>query len=136
MDLLPTLAAITKQELSSSEARDGLNQLALFMEDDAVSARKELILQPHKRSHTSLRKGDWIYIPGAGDGGWMPAKPGDKTPQLYNLKTDPYQSDNLIFANPEQASLMAKRLEEMLVERGVTADTISGNRKGKHREGQ
>ncbi|NBQ01863.1 MAG: hypothetical protein EBU27_01295 [Opitutae bacterium] len=136
MDLLPTLAAITKQELSSSEARDGFSQLALFMEDDAVSARNELILQPHKRSHTSLRKGDWIYIPGAGDGGWMPAKPGDKTPQLYNLKTDPYQSDNLIFDNPEQASLMAKRLEEMLVERGVTADTIRGNKKEKHGEGQ
>ena len=100
MDLLPTLASITQQELSSSEARDGFNQLALFIEDDAVSARNEMILQPHKRSHTSLRKGDWIYIPGAGDGGWMPAKPGDKTPQLYNLKTDPYQSDNLIFANP------------------------------------
>jgi arylsulfatase A-like enzyme len=131
MDLLPTLAAITKQELSSSEARDGLNQIALFMEDNPVSARNELILQPHKRSHTSLRKGDWIYIPGAGDGGWMPAKPGDKTPQLYNLKTDPYQSDNLIFDNPEQASLMAKRLEETLVEHGVTADTIRGNRKGK-----
>ena len=130
MDLLPTLASITQQELSSSEARDGFNQLALFIEDDAVSARNEMILQPHKRSHTSLRKGDWIYIPGAGDGGWMPAKPGDKTPQLYNLKTDPYQSDNLIFANPEQASLMAKRLEEMLVERGVTADAIRVNRKG------
>jgi len=66
----------------------------------------------------------------------MPAKPGDKTPQLYNLKTDPYQSDNLIFDNPEQASLMAKRLEEMLVERGVTADTIRGNKKEKHGEGQ
>ena len=65
----------------------------------------------------------------------MPAKPGDKTPQLYNLKTDPYQSDNLIFANTEQASLMAKRLEEMLVERGVPAD-IRRNIKGKHGEGQ
>ena len=66
----------------------------------------------------------------------MPAKPGDKTPQLYNLKTDPYQSNNLIFDNPEQASLMAKRLEEMLVERGVTAYTIRGNRKGKPGAGQ
>jgi len=136
MDLLPTFAAITDQKLTPNDGRDGVNQLPLFMEEAGVSARDELIIMPHMRSHTSLRQGDWIYIPGAGDGGWTKGKPGESVRQLYNLKTDPYQSDNLIFDNPEQTSLMAKRLEEMLVERGVTADTIRGNKKEKHGEGQ
>jgi len=118
MDLLPTFAAITDQKLAPNEARDGYNQLAAFLEEDGVSARDELIIQPHKREHTSLRQGDWIYIPGAGDGGWMKAEPGDPVRQLYNLKEDPYQENNRIADYPERADAMAMRLKEMLAERG------------------
>lgn len=134
MDLLPTFAAITDQELTPNEARDGFNQLALFVEEAGVSARDELIIQPHKRSHTSLRKGDWVYIPGAGDGGWTHEKPGEQPRQLYNLKEDPSQDNNRIADYPERADAMAARLKKMLAERGMTTDKISGkNNKGKKR---
>ena len=126
MDLLPTFAAITDQKLTPKEARDGVNQLALFVEEDAVPARNELIIQPHKRSHTSLRQGDWVYIPGAGDGGWVNAKRGDPARQLYNLKEDPSQKNNRIADSPERAEAMAARLKKMLAERGMTTEKISG----------
>ena len=122
MDLLPTFAAITDQKLTPKEARDGFNQLPLFVEEVGVSARNESLIQPFKRTHTSLRKGDWIYIPGTGDGGWMKAKPGDPERQLYNLKEDPFQKNNRITDYPKRADAMAARLHEMWAERGMTED--------------
>jgi len=83
----------------------------------------------------SLRiQDDWVYIPGAGDGGWTHSKPGEQPRQLYNLKEDPYQKKNVIVDYPERADAMAARLKKMLAERGMTADQISGkNNKGKKR---
>ncbi len=122
MDLLPTLAAITDQELTPNDARDGVNQLPLLVDVNGVSARDALLIMPHMRSHTSLRLGDWMYIPGAGDGGWTKGKPGELQRQLYNLKEDPSQENNRIGDAPERADAMAKRLKTMLEERGVTAN--------------
>ena len=121
MDLLPTFAAITDQKLTPNDARDGVNQLPLLVEEVGVSARDELIIMPHMRSHTSLRQGDWIYIPGPGDGGWTKGKPGESVRQLYNLKEDPSQKNNRIGDYPGRADAMAKRIKAMLQERGVTA---------------
>jgi len=116
MDLLPTFAAIIKQDLTAEEAPDGMNQLPLFLDDDAKSARKELVLMPHKPPLTSLRQGDWVYIPGVGDGGWMKGEKGDLPRQLYNLKEDPNQKNNLINEFPEKAEAMRKALQEKLSE--------------------
>jgi len=127
MDLLPTFAAITDQKLAPDEARDGVNQLAALVDEDGVSARDELlIIQPNKQTHTSLRQGDWVYIPGAGDGGFTKAQQGEQARQLYNLKEDPYQKNNRIADNPERADAMAKLLSKMLAERGMTTDKPAG----------
>ena len=114
MDLLPTFAAISEQKLAAEEARDGTNQLPLFLVNDAKSAREELILMPHKSHHTSLRQGDWVYIPGVGDGGWMKGEKGDLSRQLYNLKEDLEQKNNLINEYPEKAEAMQRALQEIL----------------------
>ena len=114
MDLLPTFAAISEQKLAAEEARDGTNQLPLFLVNDAKSAREELILMPHKSHHTSLRQGDWVYIPGVGDGGWMKGEKGDLSRQLYNLKEDLEQKNNLINEYPEKAEAMQRALQELL----------------------
>jgi len=116
MDLLPTFATIINQQLTPEEAPDGLNQLPLFLDEDAKSARKDLVLMPHKPRLTSLRQGDWVYIPGVGDGGWMKPEEGDLPRQLYNLNEDPYQEHNLINEYPEKAEAMRKALQEKLSE--------------------
>jgi len=129
MDLFPTFAAITGQKLTPDEALDGVNQLAALVDEDGVSARDELIIQPNKRTHTSLRQGDWVYIPVAGGGGFIKPEKGDKARQLYNLKEDPYQENNRIADNPERADAMAKRLSKMLAERGMTAEKLNETKK-------
>ena len=128
LDLLPTFAAITDQKLAPKEARDGFNQLALFVDEEGVSARDVSLIQPHKRSHTSLREGDWIYIPGAGDGGWKKAEPGDQARQLYNLKEDPSQKNNTIADYPKRADAMAARLKEMLSEYNPNTTKMNRNK--------
>ena len=129
LDLLPTFAAITDQKLTPDEARDGFNQLALFVEEAGVSARDVSLIQSHKRSHTSLRQGDWVYIPEAGDGGWMKAEQGDPARQLYNLKEDPSQKNNRIADYPEQADAMAALLKKTLAERGTKTPKINEKKK-------
>ena len=71
---------------------------------------------PHKPPLTSLRQGDWVYIPGVGDGGWMKGEKGDLPRQLYNLKEDQHQKNNLINEFPEKAEAMRKALQEKLSE--------------------
>jgi len=137
MDLLPTFAAITDHELTPNDARDGVNQLPpLLVDVNGVSARDELLIMPHKRSHTSLRLGDWMYIlgtgTGTGTGGWTHSKPGEQPRQLYSLKEDPYQKKNVIVDYPERADAMAKRLKTMLAERGM----IAGQAKTKKNSGK
>ncbi|WP_162026398.1 sulfatase family protein [Lentisphaera araneosa] len=136
LDLLPTFAAITGQKLAPHEARDGFNQLPLLLGKDTTSARSELIIQPHKRSHKSLRQGDWVYIPGAGDGGWVPAKKGELPKQLYNLKDDPYQQQNRINDFPERADAMASHLNKLMKQYGMSVNKIMSKNKAKKKQKQ
>ena len=124
LDLLETFAAITDQKLNPGQGVDSINALPLLTETDAKSARDELVIQPHKKAYTSIRLGDWVYIPGPGSGGMTKFTPEqlEKMPpqQLYNLKEDPGQTQNLIKAHPEKAAAMEKVLRNKLDE--VPAD--------------
>jgi len=71
MDLLSTFVAITGQEKELSlEGKDSENILHALVGDPKVVAREELLVAPSSSKLLSLRKGDWIYIPGRGSGGF------------------------------------------------------------------
>ena len=55
----------------------------------------------------AIRKGDWKYIEG------KELRPGgkDKPKELYNLKADPAESNNLIKQHPEIAEQLQKQLD-------------------------
>ncbi|MCG8702405.1 MAG: hypothetical protein MI922_30415, partial [Bacteroidales bacterium] len=75
----------------------------------------------HEESFThALRVGDWKYIqPVSGKiPGWMKNKDIEvgltKEPQLYNLKDDIGEQNNLAESNPEKAAEMEKMLQKIL----------------------
>ena len=79
IDLLATFAALTEQKLTKEERADSVNVLPAITGDPQETIREHLILAPNKRTHLSLRKGKWMYIPSRGSGGFTGRKPGDHT---------------------------------------------------------
>jgi arylsulfatase A-like enzyme len=142
VDMLATFAAITGRELSVSEVQDSINMLPALTGDPDRQLREELILTPRKESHTSLRKGKWMYIPARSDGGFTGSRPKDHawggpavaklvhTPnsdivngklkkgapraQLYDLETDVNQTQNVYEDYPEIAAAMAAELKALV----------------------
>lgn len=145
IDMLATVAALTKQDLNDDEGPDSVNMLPAFTEAPDTVVRKELLIAPYQPRNLSLRQGDWMYISGRGGGGFTARNVGDHTfggpaatkftgqvnsdiadgkikpdapqNQLYNLAKDPKQSTNVINDNPEIAIRMKARIAEILAEK-------------------
>ena len=141
-DLFATFAEITDQTVPKGQARDSINVLDTFVLEDQKTIRKEGVLTGFKPTHRSLRSGHWMYIPAQAGGGFESTKQGSHVfggpaafpftgntnsdiengkikkdapkAQLYNLKEDPRQQQNVITQHPEKAKEMAKRLAELL----------------------
>ena len=136
MDISKTVwaaAGITPPEGASPDA---LNQLDLLTGKSSAAIRSELYLTGI--TGQALRSGDWVYIPQQGSAGitsdpifsWAlqinelgqtnsdynvdgTLKADAPKKQLYNLRTDPYQSNNVIREYPEKAAELAKRFIEI-----------------------
>lgn len=150
IDLLATFAALTGQNLKPSQQADSVNILPAFVGDPAKQIRDHLILAPHKGTHLSLRKGNWMYIPRQGSGGFGGTKPGDHTfagpsaasfvgsvnsdiengkiksdappAQLYDLESDTNQTQNV----HDQNSDVVSEMNSMLAKYRPVPDENSG----------
>jgi arylsulfatase A-like enzyme len=104
MDLLPSLAALVGSNVQMTDSKEILN--ALTGSDD--QGREELILEATSR--TCLRKGDWLMIPpypGEAIKELVNIEMGNSSEyQLYNLKEDIGQQNNLAKTNPEKLKEM------------------------------
>jgi arylsulfatase A len=66
----------------------------------------------------AIRDKEWKFIEGLGSGGFSEPKnpqpgPGDPAGQLYNLKNDPKEKENLWFKLPEQVEIMQQKLDQI-----------------------
>ena len=136
MDISTTVwaaAGITPPEGASPDA---LNQLDLLTGKSSDAIRTELYMTGI--TGQALRSGDWVYIPQQGSCGitsdpvfsWAlqinelgqtnsdynadgTIKADAPDAQLYNLRTDPRQSTNVIQEHPEKAAELAARFKEI-----------------------
>ena len=115
-DLYATLREITGQPVEDVGGEDSFSLLPAFNGADQTD-RKSLV------SHSiggwfSIRTGDWKLCFAHGSGGWSSpnekqAKKKNLPPfQLYNLKTDRGEQNNLHEENPEQVSRLAELLQK------------------------
>lgn len=138
LDVLATLAAVTKYDLKEQEAPDSYNILPALVDNPEQMIRDHLVLAPRHPENLALRMDNWIYISGKGGGGFGARKLGSHTlggpaallfaneknsdiengafipnapnEQLYNLKDDLSQSTNLVNTKPEVAKMMRTTL--------------------------
>ena len=74
----------------------------------------------------SLRLGSWKLILGSGSGGWSPG--GDGAPvQLYNLKNDLGETENLAGKMPGRVSEMKILLEKIIADGRSTPGPLQEN---------
>ena len=140
VDLLATMAALTGYELKENEGPDSFNMLPAITGNSKKQIRDHIIICPSHKSHLSIRKDNWVYIPAQNGGGFGGKKIGTHTfggaavfqlthqvnsdienakvkpdapqGQLYNLEKDPYQTTNLYNKYPKMVKKLAKLLDE------------------------
>ena len=104
MDLLASIAHLVGAEEKSKDSKNILNSFL----GKSNQGREALIIEATGK--TALRKGDWLYIP-AYDGKNLREEVGIEVgnfpyDQLYNLKQDKAQENNLAASNPEKLNEM------------------------------
>jgi arylsulfatase A-like enzyme len=111
IDLLNSLAALVG---SSETGPDSENLLGAFL-GKSKKGREEVILEASTK--TALRAGDWAMIPpypGPAVQNQVNIELGNSAEyQLYNLKEDPGQQNNLAASNPEKLEEMKKIYQEI-----------------------
>lgn len=109
MDLLASLAALTGQ--TYPDKTDSRNTLPAFL-GRSDNGRDELVLEG--MFNYCFRRGDWVMIP--------PYPDVCLQYQLYNVKQDPAQSNNLAADNPRLLRQMMMRFEQLKRETGKATD--------------
>lgn len=118
VDLMATFASITGYELKDNEAEDSFDLTPLLFDGNKKYLRNATV---HSSSDGSfaIRKGDWKLITVAHSGGWgYPTKKesyGMPDVQLYNLKTDPSETENLQAKYPEVVKEMLETLTATVI---------------------
>ncbi|MCP4856806.1 MAG: arylsulfatase [Fuerstiella sp.] len=141
VDLMATVATVLNQTLKADQGPDSFNMLPALTGQPNTRIRDHLLIAPVRKSHLTLRQGDWVYIGAQDAGGFNQKKVGDhglggaaahpftghvnsdiengrikpdapKT-QLYNLKEDPLQKINVVQRFPEIAARMRLAMDHI-----------------------
>jgi len=111
VDILSSLASLVNSDFRS---RDGIDLMDVFL-GKSNKGRDELILEATSR--TALRKGNWKMIPpypGPAVNKWVNIELGNaKVYQLYNLKNDIGERNNLAGTNKKKLEEMIKTFEKI-----------------------
>ena len=121
-DLLATFAAVAGAEAPPSGGGDGYNMLPVWLGEELDHPVRPQTIHHSLRGMFSIREGDWKLIEGLGSGGFtQPAiiEPEAEGPagQLYNLRDDPSEENNLYLERPEVVERLQRLLDEQRAEK-------------------
>lgn len=115
-NFMATCADILDLNLADNEGEDSHSILPILNGEAQAVEGQEAVIHHSSKNYFAVRKGDWKLILGLGSGGFskpsiIEAKPGDVSGQLYNLKEDIAETENVYASHPE----VVKELEEILI---------------------
>lgn len=111
-DLMASFANLLEVDIPTGAAEDSRDVLAALKGGAAPDT--PVVLQS-RAGHLALRQGDWIYLDGnnSGDYDTLDGVSVDTPGQLYNLKEDLHEDDNLYRQYPERVAAMQQTLAEI-----------------------
>jgi arylsulfatase A-like enzyme len=119
--MMATFASITGAELSPEDGPDSYDISPAILGEKYNKPIREAIVFHSENGTFAIRQGEWkLILDNKTSGGWMPPtgvppKPG--TPgQLYNLKDDPYEQNDLYEKYPEIVERLKSLLERYVRE--------------------
>ena len=118
MDIFPTIMSVTGTELPSDYVIDGFDlSTQLIGQRNESRSEKFLMHFPHQHRgsyFTTYREGDWklIYY-------YNPQLPDKPMMELYNLKRDPIEINNLATTEPVILTRMLQAMSNQLEEEGA-----------------
>ena len=115
-DLYPTVLAAANVPLPTNAAPDGINVLPVMIGSGEPIGHRDAIIHHSGDGMFAIRKGRWKLIEGRGSGGFtQPArvqrKDGDLEVQLYDLVSDPGETQNLAASQSEKVTELLRLLE-------------------------
>lgn len=126
-DLYDTMRDITGLPREDNGGEDSFSLVPAF-KGEAMTARKTLVSHSIGGSF-SIREGDWKLCLSAGSGGWSAPKENEAKKQglpavqLYNLRSDKGEQNNLVGENPEKV----RELIDLLGDEGGNGRCTPGN---------
>jgi arylsulfatase A len=117
LDFMATFSELTGQLVKKPYGEDSFSLLKVINGNLNKPVRDNIIYESSGRM-LAIKKGDWKFIDGLGSGGFTapvmlkPVKNGPKG-QLYNLKTDPLESNNLYMQYPVKVKELSDLLEKL-----------------------
>ncbi len=122
-DFMATCAEIINYTLSDNEAEDSFSLLPLFEQQPLNTLFREATVHHSINGSFAIRKGDWKLILCPDSGGWSFPRPENKKAidslpkyQLYNLKTDPGEKENLWTPKNKIANNLQSLLSKYITE--------------------
>lgn len=117
-DLLATFAYLLDRPLLKDEGEDGNNVLSAFQGKASILPTRSMVIQSRNGMY-GLRQGDWMYMHGTGNGdvrGHKYALPSERITEveLYNLKDDLHQDDNLADQYPDRIEAMRREMANIV----------------------
>ena len=113
-NFISTVAGIVGDEPESGVGMDSYSILAVLLGGEPDNS--QAVIHHSSRGVFSIRNGEWKYIEGLGSGGFsqpslVTPKEGEPTGQLYNMKDDPGEQNNLFDHHPEMVEELKQKLE-------------------------
>ncbi len=133
-DFFATCAELSTYDIKDNAAEDSYSMLSLIKGENNESVRPHIV---HHSSNGSfaIRQGDWKLCLCAGSGGWGYPRTQDikrekldlPSAQLYNLKKDIGETQNLITKHPEKAQELKEALKQIILNGRSTPGAIQKN---------
>ena len=125
-DVMATCAAIVGAPLPNEAAEDSYNFLPALLGRQGDEPVRRYTLHQTIKLALAIRRGPWKYLDHRGSGGndygnerlkpfALPERAPEAPGQLYNLDTDPGETDNLYFKHPEIVEELKSQLDKCRV---------------------
>ncbi|MDR2146022.1 MAG: arylsulfatase [Tannerella sp.] len=116
VDFFATLAALAGQTLSDDAAPDSFDQLNVWLGKDGKG--REYVMEQALSGTLSVVEGDWKYIEPSKQNNPILKNTATESgfitePQLYNLKDDAGERNNIAAEHPDEVKKLAERVEKV-----------------------